>query len=105
MRGLAIWVSLAVLGGIGATGYVLVSGADANPPTSYWCIQAIDRADNLDELNRGLADARLAAARAKHRNQVAKYQKRAAKVRNLKARSTHARDAYRSMSERCRDAR
>lgn len=105
MRALALFVSIAVLAGIGAAGYVLVNGAHANEPASYWCLRALDRADALDELARDLAPARAAADKARHRNMVAKYHKRSARVRNLEARYAHARDAYRSVSARCRDAR
>ncbi len=105
MRALATFLSVTVLVGIGAAGYVLVDGAQANPPTTYWCMRALDRADNLDQLTRDLDDVRFSAAKAHRRGQAAKYRKRLTRVHILEARSAHERDDYRSAAARCRDAR
>jgi hypothetical protein len=105
VRALALVVSLVVLAGVGAAGYVLVSGAHASTPTSYWCRTALDRAGVLDALQRQLGSVRVNALKARHRHQAGRYHRRSAKVRNLEARVAHARDAFVSKATLCRDGR
>ena len=105
MRVLVTLVSLAVLAGTGAAGYMLVDDANASEPTTYWCMRALERADSLDQLSRDLDRVRNSAAKAHRRDQAAKYRKRLTKVDTLQARSAHERDDYRSAAARCRDAR
>lgn len=105
MRALALILSFAVLAGVGAAGYVLVSGAHASTPTSYWCRTALDRAGDLDALQQQLGKVRVNALKARHRHQAGRYHRRSAKVRNLEARIAHARDAFASEAARCRDGR
>jgi hypothetical protein len=105
MRTLGTVVSVVVLVAVGAAGYVMVTGAHAVAPTSYWCVRALDRADSLDSLGVRLTRVQTATVKARHGDQVAKQHKLRVKLRNLEARASHAREEYGSLAARCRHAR